>query len=143
MSQSNENLEVDIDLAGLDQDAFNTFQYRLAYTFLDGRLRVSGGNSLNQVDGTTTTFNDNNNNLIGNWAVEYLLSPDGRWRAKFFSKASQNLTANSENNQQTGISFQYIRSFDQFQQLIKRSRKEDEPAPQLPIVGDQTSTKAN
>ena len=143
LSQSNENLEVDIDLAGLDQDAFNTFQYRLAYTFLDGRLRVSGGNSLNQVDGTTTTFNDNNNNLIGNWAVEYLLSPDGRWRAKFFSKASQNLTANSENNQQTGISFQYIRSFDQFQQLIKRSRKEDEPAPQLPIVGDQTSTKAN
>lgn len=143
LSQSNENLEVDIDLAGLDQDAFNTFQYRLAYTFLDGRLRVSGGNSLNQVDGTTTPFNDNNNNLIGNWAVEYLLSPDGRWRAKFFSKANQSLTANSENNQQTGISFQYIRSFDQFQQLIKKSRKEDEPAPQIPEVSDQTSAKAN
>ncbi len=143
LSQSNENLEVDIDLAGLDQDAFNTFQYRLAYTFLDGRLRVSGGSSLNnQVNGTTTNFGDGNNNLIGNWAVEYLLSPDGRWRAKFFSKSSQNLTANSENNQQTGISFQYIRSFDQFQQLIKKSRDTEEPAIQIPSAG-RTSAKVN
>lgn len=143
LSQSNENLEVDIDLAGLDQDAFNTFQYRLAYTFLDGRLRVSGGSSLNnQVTGTTANFG-NENNLIGNWAVEYLLSPDGRWRAKFFSKSAQNLTANSENNQQTGISFQYIRSFDQFQQLIKKSRDDEEPAIQIPSDTDRTSAKAN
>ena len=143
LSQSNENLEVDIDLAGLDQDAFNTFQYRLAYTFLDGRLRVSGGSSLNnQVTGTTSNF-ANDNNLIGNWAVEYLLSPDGRWRAKFFSKSAQNLTANSENNQQTGISFQYIRSFDQFRQLIKKSRDDDEPAIQVPPAADRTAAKAN
>lgn len=144
LSQSNENLEVDIDLAGLDQDAFNTFQYRLAYTFLDGRLRVSGGNSLNnQVTGAEVGFNDSNNNLIGNWAVEYLLSPDGRWRAKFFSRTSQNLTTNSENNQQTGISFQYIRSFDQFRQLIKKSREDEEPPIQLPEPKEQTSAKAN
>ncbi len=144
LSQSNENLEVDIDLAGLDQDAFNTFQYRLAYTFLDGRLRVSGGSSFNnQVTGTTTNLGDGNNNLIGNWAVEYLLSPDGRWRAKFFSKSAQNLTANSENNQQTGISFQYIRSFDQFQQLIKKSRDDEEPAIQVPPAANRTSAKAN
>ncbi|MDW3194018.1 MAG: translocation/assembly module TamB domain-containing protein [Cytophagales bacterium] len=143
LSQSNENLEVDIDLAGLDQDAFNTFQYRLAYTFLDGRLRVSGGSSLNnQVTGAATSF-ANDNNLIGNWAVEYLLSPDGRWRAKFFSKSAQNLTANSENNQQTGISFQYIRSFDQFQQLIKKSRDDEEAAIQIPPAADRTSAKAN
>lgn len=143
LSQSNENLEVDIDLAGLDQDAFNTFQYRLAYTFLDGRLRVSGGSSLNNQVNGTTTFGDGNNNLIGNWTVEYLLSPDGRWRAKFFSKSAQNLTANSENNQQTGISFQYIRSFDQFQQLIKKSRDDEEAAIQIPPATDRTSAKAN
>ena len=61
----------------------------------------------------------------------------------FFSKSSQSLTANSENNQQTGISFQYIRSFDQFQQLIKKSRKNNEPAIQIAPSADQTSIKMN
>ena len=144
LSQSNENLEVDIDLVGLDQDAFNTFQYRLAYSFLDGRLRVSGGNSLNSSTAGNTDlgrFSDNNN-LIGNWSVEYLLSSDGRLRLKFFSRSNQALSTNSENNQQTGVSLQVIRSFDQFREIMSRARKESnsKASPNLPPSASPIST---
>ncbi len=130
LSQSNENLEVDIDLTALNQEAFNTFQYRLAYSFLDGRLKVSGGNSLNSNNSTFVSENlrQNNNAIIGNWSVEYLLTEDGRWRAKVFSRANQSLAANAgvNNNQQTGISLQFIRSFDEFRNLISKIRTDDQ-----------------
>ena len=41
MSQVDENLEIDVDIASMDQESFNTFQLRFAYTFMNGRLRVS------------------------------------------------------------------------------------------------------
>ncbi|MEJ2006268.1 MAG: translocation/assembly module TamB domain-containing protein, partial [Cyclobacteriaceae bacterium] len=41
ITQVDENLEIDVDLGALDNEAFNTFQLRLSYTFLDGRLRVT------------------------------------------------------------------------------------------------------
>jgi hypothetical protein len=41
MSQVDQNLEIDVDLGNMDQDAFNAFQLRLSYTFLNGRLRVT------------------------------------------------------------------------------------------------------
>ncbi len=125
LSQSNENLEVDIDLANLDENAFNTFQYRLAYSFLDGRLRVSGGNNVN--GGNTAVQNTDgqltgNNALIGNWSVEYLLTSDGQLRAKIFSRSNQSLNAATTNAQQTGISLQLIKSFDQFRELVSKKR---------------------
>ena len=133
LSQSNENLEIDIDLNSFDENSFNTFQYRLAYSFLDGRLRVSGGNNLNNNLNNATATNaniaDNNNALIGNWAVEYLLTEDGRLRVKLFSRANQFLSAASETNQQTGISLQLIRSFDQFQELVTKNQRRTLEAP--------------
>ncbi len=43
LSQVDENLELDFDIGSLDQNALNTFQLRLSYTFLEGRLKVTGG----------------------------------------------------------------------------------------------------
>ncbi len=136
LSQSDENLEVDIDLTGLDQEAFNTFQYRLAYSFFDGRLKVTGGNSLEgtAANGTDTELTTNNA-LFGNWSVEYLISADGRLRVKVFSRVNPALSGTTDTYQETGASFQYIHSFNQFKQLISRPNSElndraTQPVPQ-------------
>ena len=133
LSQSNENLEIDIDLNSFDENSFNTFQYRLAYSFLDGRLRISGGNNLNNNlnnNASNNSIAESNNALIGNWAVEYLLTEDGRLRVKLFSRANQFLSAASESNQQTGISLQLIRSFDQFKELVSKNQEQSlSPSP--------------
>ncbi|UXX78875.1 translocation/assembly module TamB [Reichenbachiella carrageenanivorans] len=121
-TQVDENLEVDVDLAGLSDDAYNTFQLRLSYTFLDGRLRVTrGGNLPNQeTKGDVST-------IIGDWTVEYLLTEDGRFRVKMYSRSDLDEidTQVGESNFETGFSLQYIKSFDQLNQILSDNRKKN------------------
>lgn len=121
-TQVDENLEVDVDLAGLSDDAFNTFQLRLSYTFLDGRLRVTrGGSLLNQEK------NGDVSSIIGDWTVEYLLTEDGRFRVKMYSRSDLNAIDQQlgESNFETGFSLQYIKSFDQLNQILSDNRKKN------------------
>ncbi|VXD16426.1 translocation/assembly module TamB domain-containing protein [Marinoscillum sp. 108] len=116
ISQVDENLEVDVDLSSLDANAFNTFQLRLSYTFMDGRLRVSGGGAIPSSGADDPSTND----VIGDWSIRYLLTPDGHFRVKAFSKTEQ--IAN-DLQRETGVSFQYIKSFDDLRELLTRTRE--------------------
>ncbi len=118
-SQVDENLEVDINLAGLDEQAFNTFQLRLAYTFLDGRLRVVRGGGFTDVENSSLA------GIIGDWSVEYLLTPDGRLKIKMFNRnnhayGTENLV---DGNSEKGFSFQYVKSFSEFSKIFSRARE--------------------
>ncbi len=119
ISQVDENLEIDMDLTSLDQNAFNTFQLRLAYTFLDGRLRVSGGGALPQSDNTAQTLTTSA--YFGDWSIRYLLTPDGHLRIKAFSQTEE--LAN-QLQRESGLSFQYVKSFDDFKELLTKTREE-------------------
>jgi len=132
LNQVDDKLEIDIDLNNMDQETFNTFQLRLAYTFLDGRLRVTRGGGL-------TTVVDNQNttsmaNILGDWSVEYLLTNDGRLRAKVFSRMNQfnqgGSSALQDQQQQTGVSVQLVNSFDEFKELMVLSRERNKAQPQ-------------
>ncbi|MFY0606125.1 MAG: translocation/assembly module TamB [Cyclobacteriaceae bacterium] len=138
ISQVDENLEVDVDLASLDADAFNTFQLRLAYTFLNGRLRVSGGGSLPQ--------NEANQQLgasdyLGDWSLRYLLTDDGHFRIKAFSQTSQ--IANELQQRETGISFQYVKSFDDLKELLTRTRETAIQGRAKDVSKEQSANKTN
>lgn len=114
ISQVDENLEVDVDLAGMDQDAFNTFQLRLSYTFLNGRLKVTGGGGIPQDSESSSSF-------IGDWSLRYLLTKDGHFRIKAFSQ-TDNIAGALQ--RETGVSFQYLKSFDDLQELLRRTSEE-------------------
>lgn len=122
VSQIDENLEVEVDLADLNRDAFNTFQLRFAYTFLDGRLKVTrGGTFGDQNDRNDNVLND----IIGDWSVEYSLSKDGRFRAKVFSTTDQRVLVNENNlNQETGVSLRFVHSFNDLTELLTIRRDE-------------------
>jgi hypothetical protein len=121
ITQVDENLEIDVDLNSLDSDALNTFQLRLAYTFFDGRLRVTRGG------GFTNSSNQSDfNSILGDWSLEYLLTSDGKFRAKMFNRIDQNsFNTLNNNSNQTGFSLQYIRSFDQLEGIINDAKKRD------------------
>lgn len=124
ITQVDENLEIDVDLGNLDQDAFNTFQLRLSYSFLDGRLRITR-------DGGFTS-GDNNagvNNIVGDWTVEYLLTPDGRLRARMYNKNnffSEFRAANQRTSTTAGFSIQYTENFDKISEIWKKVRTDNE-----------------
>ena len=113
------------------QEALNTFQLRLSYTFLDGRLRVSR-------DGSFIDYENqiNANSLVGDWSVEYLLTQDGKLKVRMYNRTNQDTFYNyagQDYNGTTGVSFQYTQSFEGFfkemtriLRLSKESKKEEE-----------------
>lgn len=122
VSQIDENLEVEVDLANLNNEAFNTFQLRFAYTFLSGRLKVSrGGDFGNQNDNNENVLND----IVGDWSVEYSLTKDGKLRAKVFRSSDQRIQVNNnQQNQETGISLRFVHSFNDISELLTLKRDE-------------------
>lgn len=134
LTQVDQNLEIDLDLGSMDAEAFNTFQLRLSYSFLNGRLRVTR-------DGTISNqfrASDNISSIAGDWTVDYLLTPDGTLKIKMYSRSNYNQINSQLGTQSavtTGVSLLHTQNFNEFNELLKSShekkRKEtlDEESP--------------
>ncbi len=138
ITQVDENLEIDVDLGNFDQEAFNTFQLRLSYTFLDGRLRVTrAGGFTNQENRADIS------SIAGDWTVEYLLSPDGKFKVKMYNRTTFNPINPNEDNQNTittGFSIIHTQNFDELREVFKRNKKapipleDQEQAEDVPVI---------
>ncbi len=121
LTQVDQNLEINIDLGSLDQEAFNTFQLRLSYSFLNGRLRITrDGTFSNQYNQSELA------SMLGDWTVDYLLTPDGKLKVKMYSRSNINTVTNTLGTQSaitTGISLLHTQSFNQIKDLLKSSRE--------------------
>ncbi|HNP17836.1 MAG TPA: translocation/assembly module TamB domain-containing protein [Fulvivirga sp.] len=120
ITQVDDNLEIDVDFGKLDEDAFNTFQLRLSYTLLNGRLRITrdGGftNQSNKADVSS---------IAGDWTLEYLLTDDGKFKVKMYNRTNYNPINPTEENQNTvttGVSIIHTQSFDEIKDLFKKKR---------------------
>ncbi len=125
VAQLDENLEVNFDLADLDENALSTFRLRLSYTFLDGRLRVTR-------EGEVSKRLDINS-IAGDWTAEYLLTSDGKYKVKVYSRSNYDLAQQAINqtatNQTRGASISQTTSFNTFREFFKgieKKRKERE-----------------
>jgi hypothetical protein len=118
ISQVDQNLEVDIDLATLDQTTLETFQLRVAYTFLEGRLRVARDGGFTDLQGNADV-----NSIAGDWQAEYLLTEDGRYRIRIYNRNNFNtFTALSltRNVATYGVSVSQNLSFNSFKELLDK-----------------------
>ncbi|MDX2302881.1 MAG: translocation/assembly module TamB domain-containing protein [Microscillaceae bacterium] len=137
ISQVDENLELSVDL---DANDFNTFQLRLSYSLLDGRLRITrdGGftNHQNQADFAS---------VVGDWTIEYLLSPGGKYRIKMYNRTNQNLnnSVNLNNSSTTtaGFSLLHTASFNNFRELFRTEKKDR--IEKEKIIEDDSDRKNN
>jgi len=120
LTQVDQNLEINIDLGSLDQEAFNTFQLRLSYSFLNGRLRITrDGTFSNQYNQSEVA------SMLGDWTVDYLLTSDGKFKVKMYSRSNFNSITNTLGTQSaitTGISLLHTQSFNQVKDLLKSAR---------------------
>jgi hypothetical protein len=130
MSQVDENLQIDVDLSGWDRQTNNVFHVRLSYTFMNGRLRVTRNGLIDTQNQSATA------NIVGEWTVEYILTPDGRYRLKMYNKNLNNgvVTALSNStNTAAGFSILYTRDFSSFLELFSRKKK-SKPKPKAATV---------
>ncbi len=137
MSQVDENLEIDVDLGALDAEAFNTFQLRLSYTFLNGRLRITRDGTFTNQNAAATNPNANANTaaLVGDWTVDYLLTADGKFKVRMYNRTNNNVLLNALGNQNlitTGVSLQHTQTFNTLSDLWRSARERKEQQTETP-----------
>lgn len=121
LTQVDQNLEIDLDLGTLDQEAFNTFQLRMSYSLLGGRLRITRDGTFN------SQYNQSNSStLVGDWTVDYLLTQDGKFKVKMYSRSNYNTintTLGTQNPITTGVSLMYTQNFNEIKDLLRSARE--------------------
>lgn len=136
LSQMDQNLEIDfdLDLATMNQEAFNTFQLRLSYSMLNGRLRITRDGTF----GNAQTANVAS--VAGDWTVDYLLTPDGRFKVKMYSRSNFNTIQNTLGNQvpiTTGFSLLHTQNFNEVKDLLRSAR--DRRRRELKMQSEETN----
>jgi hypothetical protein len=98
--------------------------------FFKSRLSVQVGTSINvnNASGAVTQTNSNNN-ISGDFDVEYKLTKDGRYKFKAF-RQNQYASIIDGLLYVTGIGFVFTRDFDTAKQLFARPPKEETPKPE-------------
>jgi hypothetical protein len=123
LTQVDQNLEIDFDLGNFDQEAFNTFQLRLSYSFLNGRLRVTRDGTFNNQYARSEVAN-----MLGDWTVDYLLTPDGKFKVKMYNRTNVNQLLNSSTFTSqtaitTGFSLLNTQNFNSWSELLSSARE--------------------
>lgn len=136
ISQVDENLEIDLDLSTLDEEAYNTFQLRLSYTFMSGRLRVTRDGTFYGNQNDPNLSNRSLSNIAGDWTVDYLLTPDGQLKIKMYNRTNINPILNTlgaQNSVTTGVSISHTQSFNNLKDIWRsaRTRREKQQGAEI------------
>nr|WP_255749422.1 translocation/assembly module TamB domain-containing protein [Pontibacter liquoris] len=125
------NLEIDIGLGALDQNALSALQVRLSYTFLQGRLRVTSEAGL----GSNTDYSGTRRSgYQGDWSVEYYLAKSGELRLRMeYNTFPERLGTTSSTTSQS-ISVLHTKRFDSFREIFTRTRPRRTEQPEQIIL---------
>jgi hypothetical protein len=110
----------------MNEEQFNTFQLRVSYSFLNGRLRVTrDGTYYSNQGNSNNQATQNLNSIAGDWTVDYLLTADGKLRVKMYNRTNINPLLNSmgtANSVTTGVSLTHTQSFNELKDLWRAAR---------------------
>jgi hypothetical protein len=107
---------------GLDARNFSQFNFNLSRKFFNDRLNIEAGGIYDYGSVNTT----NNNGFIGDFLIEYNLTPDGRIRIKGFRKTEYDIL-NERNRNRTGLGLAYKREFNSLSEFFIKSKKSKIP----------------
>ncbi|MBA4145173.1 MAG: hypothetical protein C0523_05380 [Cytophaga sp.] len=94
----------------------------MSYSLLGGRLRVTRDGTISNQQYTQS----NASTLVGDWTVDYLLTPDGKFKVKMYSRSNFNTVNTSLGTQNpitTGVSLMYTQSFNEVKDLLRSTRE--------------------
>ncbi|MEC5143323.1 translocation/assembly module TamB domain-containing protein [Chitinophaga sp. 212800010-3] len=109
--QDNSSVDRNQVSAGITSNLFNN------------RFRLYAGGDY---DWGKTTSSANANRFAGDFRIEYLLTPDGRFRINAFSKTDYDVYA-LNNRTKSGVGISYIREYNRFNELFSSLRHKRPP----------------
>ncbi len=145
-SNLNEKLDVGVSIGGFtgniqNENLLNNLQLRFSYRLLNDRLRISRDGGFTYGQSQTNAAS-----LLGEWTLEYFITPDGRLRAKVYNRNQQSVlgqnTLNSTISTGGGLSFLYTRSFNRIFGPRPDTSGLEEPSVEKPAPAPVKSTSA-
>lgn len=125
ISQFDENLQIDINLSGFDEEKNNLFRVRLAYSLLDGKIRLTREGNVTNVDNQQQL-----SNIFGEWTIEYLITNDGKIKMKAYNRNQNNMITSATGSNNTsmiyGVSLTHTADFDNLRELFKKNENTQE-----------------
>ncbi|MFT7589989.1 MAG: hypothetical protein ACI959_002211, partial [Limisphaerales bacterium] len=118
-------------------------QIVLSKNFLDDRIYVNvGGNFGVGENGNNTAGADDN--VAGDFEIEYAITPDGRFRVKAFQRTDYDLIL-GRNTGETGVGLFYSQEFDSLYDLVedRRKRKDLKKARKEEVLREEELTEQN
>ncbi len=110
-------VEVDIDTQEIGRLNFGNLHFNLSYNLIGGRLKLSRRGTVFGNTGEALRIDQ----LIGDWTITYVLTKDGRYKAKLYKKDTTT-GADSKAILSGGISLMYTRSFNRWRELWSGSK---------------------
>ncbi len=98
----------------------NQVQLGLKNRFLNDRLTVGIGGNFDITSSNSSTNPESGAYFAGDFAIEYLLTADGRYKVRAYNRSQ---FGESYNNIRTGIGMAYRRQFDTFSEFLESLRK--------------------
>ncbi|HVI43774.1 MAG TPA: translocation/assembly module TamB domain-containing protein [Chitinophaga sp.] len=92
-------------------------------TLFNNRFRLYAGGDY---DWGKTATSANTNRFAGDFRIEYLLTPDGRFRINAFSKTDYDVY-NLNNRTKSGVGISYVREFNRFSELFSNTHVKRTP----------------
>ncbi|SOE22541.1 Family of unknown function [Spirosomataceae bacterium TFI 002] len=134
------NLELGVLIGDFQQNLMNNLQLNFSYKFLNNRIKLSGKSSFSNtsafLDNANTANTLNQGLLTVGGEVEWLLSEDGTWKLKGYSRSVPNVTlTNASANGNvvvSGINVIFSRNFNS---IFSAPKKDNEKAPNKFPIG--------
>ncbi len=113
----NSNLELGVQFGDFRENLLNNMQINVSYKFLDDRIKLKGNSSfVNSLENRLSTNSQGQLSIGGE--IEYLLSPDGEYKFRLFSRSVPTnfyTFSSSGNVLVSGGNFVISRNFNSFQ----------------------------
>ena len=78
--------------------------------------------------------------MIGDWTIDYMLTPDGKFKVKMYSRSNFNQITNTLGTQAavtTGVSLLHTQSFNSIKDLLRTTRERRRKQLELPPETEQ------
>ena len=130
------NLQFNLNLNGIDKDAFAGVNVGIGYQ--TGRFRISRNGGFTNLSNQATA-----QSIVGDWTIEYMLTRSGILRLKMSYRNNVNVTGlNNVNNSSTTFSVMHTQSFNRLKELWKHNNTlpENQPARENKSPADSSGS---
>lgn len=120
------DLDVDLNYRSNREMNSDEVQVALSYQLFDDKLTINGS-----VDMATNATRNNANEIVGEFDIDYKLTPNGKLRVKTFNHANNDVLLEDNSMYTQGLGISYKEEFNTFGELFRRlfGKKEDAPEP--------------